>query len=272
MLARQHANLGVIGTIGAAQGLSAIGGAHLPMLSAQIDAQLIALTQPVALAIITIIGAAFAIVPDFDTPNSIVSRKFGFVGEALSGVFGSLMGGHRKGSHTLWFALACGLIGFLIQLIPFQIPIASAGITLSSGQLFTGIIFVLSVMLIIKLILPMGIGKQYYGILIIAAVILTSVFAFQNQIPTFGLAFAMFIGVTLHCLGDFLTPSGIPFLYPIRTKFALNLNGVTGHERELYVTQPIFIMGAAALIIFTIIMPGATDIGHSSTVAALINH
>lgn len=255
MLARQHANLGVIGMIGSAYGLTAIGNAHLSFLDEQINADLISLTSPTTLLIFVIIGSAFALVPDLDHPGSTVSRKFGILSQGASHLFGAVTGGHREASHSLLFSIICGLLGVGITLIPFRIGLTDT-VSIDSAQFFTGILFVMSVIFIIKLILPLGIGKRYYTVLVLAAIVIASAFAIGDLIPSFGLGLAMFLGVNMHILGDSATPSKVKYLWPSRRKFGINFNGKTGQERELYVIQPLFILGASALIIGTIIIPG----------------
>jgi len=242
MLAAQHANLAVAGFAFPTYGIATLAAnGSLDFLPADFVDSVASLRDPYTLFVLTIIATAFALLPDFDEPNSTVSRKFGFLGRGLSHVFRKVVGGHREGSHTLVFALVCGAIGIGLQLFGDGV-----------AQVAVGIIFVVSISLIIRLILPFGFGNVIYGVAVVGAIVLAFLNGINDALPLFGLGFAMFAGVNLHCLGDALTPSRVKWLAPMyRGAIGVNINGKTGGTIELFVMGPILALAsAAALFIF----------------------
>lgn len=246
MLAVQHANLAVAGFAFPTYGLATLAkNGSLDWLPADFVGSLSSMAEPYTLFVLTVIATAFALVPDFDEPNSTISRKFGFVGQGLSGVFRAIMGGHREGSHTLLFALVLGASGVLLQV--FNESVASVA---------TGVIFVIAISLITRLILPFGIGNAIYGLALLGAVALAVTNGLNGSLPVFGLGYAMFAGVVLHCIGDSLTPSKVKFLKPFYNRpIGINLNGVTGGTVELFVMGPILAFASLATIYIFFITP-----------------
>lgn len=228
MLAKQHANLGVsffiAGTAGAA--IAGIPIAHDMM-------------QPLTLAALAIIAGAFALMPDLDEPGSTVSRKFGPFSRGFSHIVKVVAFGHRGATHSLLFAIICGALGLLI----------------GTNDIAIGILIVVSAMFIIKLVVPMGLGKQYYGLLVIASGGLAWYVVTHSYIPKYSIAIAMFSGVVLHCLGDSLTPSGTRFLWPLKTKFRWNINGRTGDRRETTVVATILVILVVVTVFLFIVQP-----------------
>lgn len=264
MLARQHVNLGIAGTVLATVGLAAIG----DHIDGPVGETLQSLRNPVGLAILTVIGAAFAIVPDFDHPGSTVSRRFGYLSRAASYLFGKLTGGHRKASHSLLFAVVCGFIGLSVELLPFEID-TPWGVVLNSTQVFSALIFSLSVAFITRLVLRGVASRRWDAPILLASIAFGVTGGLLGAMPKFGLGYAMFLGVVLHIVGDGLTPSGVPWFWPHKKNYSLNLNGKTGQERELWVTQPLLLAGAGASVYAFIIAPW-TDTALTSEVAQAI--
>lgn len=265
MLAKQHANLGVVGYIGASFGLAAIG--HTGIAGPAVSASLESLIQPVNLAVLTTVAGAFALIPDLDHPGSTVSRKFGVLSQFVSRAFGALTGGHREASHSLLFSAICGVIGLLATLIPIRAAVN--GVRLDSAVLFTALMLVLAIMFIFKLVVPLGLGRRYYNLAVLASLGLAAwaVLSGTLLVPGWALALAMFLGVNLHVLGDCCTPSGCKWLWPsqhehhVRTPLGNALNGKTGQWRELNVTQPLLIIAASLLVVATILLPMGQEVG-----------
>ena len=252
MLAAQHANLAVVGFVFPTYGIATLAAnGNMDFLPADFVAAVASLREPYTLFVLTVIATAFALLPDFDEPNSTVSRKFGFLGQGLSHIFRKVVGGHREGSHTLIFALVCGAIGIGLQLFGTQV-----------SQISAGIIFVVSISLIVRLILPFGLGNVIYGIAVLGAIVLAVLNGVNGSLPMFGLGFAMFAGVNLHCLGDALTPSKVKWLAPMyKGKLGINLNGSTGGTIELFVMGPIFALASAATLFIFFVNPILVTMG-----------
>ena len=89
VLGRDHALLGAVAGVGLAEPVARLAHTHLP---------------PGQVAAAGAICAGFALLPDIDEPGSTVSRRLGPVSEAVAAVTNKLAGGHRKATHSLWFA------------------------------------------------------------------------------------------------------------------------------------------------------------------------
>lgn len=60
------------------------------------------------------VAGGFGVLPDFDDPGATLARTLGPVTKAISKVVRILAGGHRKGTHTIWFAAGMvALVTFL---------------------------------------------------------------------------------------------------------------------------------------------------------------
>jgi len=246
MLATQHVNLAVVGF---APPMYLVGTlakeGKLDFLPSFFVNTLEGFQEPITLLIFTVIAAAFALVPDFDEPNSTISRKMGFVGRFLSVIFRTVMGGHREYSHTLLFATVLGIAGFLLQLGDGKL-----------AQISAAVMFVIGISLIARLILPFGIGSIFFGIILSAGIGLSIYNVINGLFPTFGIGFAIFAGINLHCLGDSLTPSRVKWLQPLYKKpIGLNINGVTGGAIERFVIGPILGVASLASLFFCIANP-----------------
>lgn len=229
MMARQHANLGVAGFIGCAM----LANAYMQTRNTEM------LVEPVTLGTLAIVAGGFALMPDLDEPGSTVSRKFGFVSQAFSQVVKVVSFGHRGATHSLLFALLCGFLGVL-----------------ATGNIWAeSIIVVCSAMLITRLVIPFGIGKQLYipivGMSMVGAYWVTA----NSTLPKWGLPLAMASGVVLHILGDSMTPSGVNVLWPMSWKLKIPISGGTGGTFETYVVGPILIGMVLYLVSVAIVIP-----------------
>lgn len=251
MLAKQHANLGVAGYIGVVAALAGTGAAATAVGHHGFFASM---GTPAALASTAVVAGGFALLPDLDEPGSTVSRKFGPLSRGVSHVMKVVCFGHRGASHSLLFALLMAYLGTLAATNPLAV----------------GVIFVVSASLIIRLVLPLGLGKRHYTGVLALAIVAAYLVVRNHAIPPHGLAFAMGIGVVLHCVGDTLTPQGTRFLWPLPMTFRLPINGRTGAGRELYVTQPLLILAAVAAVVFLIVQPAMH--AHTINVGQFLKH
>ncbi|HJQ45668.1 MAG TPA: metal-dependent hydrolase [Amycolatopsis sp.] len=208
--------------------------------------------QAVAFAATT---AGFALLPDLDHPGASASRLLGPLTEMLSWLLrhaSALLyaltkgprdergkGTHRHMSHTLLFAAGLGALtmwGTRAGGWPVVAGVALFGLLLAAQALGDW------------LLLVAGGAVAWWA--------LTSSAAGELQHLTGWLGIAVAAGCVAHCLGDALTESGCPFLFPVpiagETWYELRPPGFlrfrTGGRVERLVIAPLFILAAVALL------------------------
>jgi membrane-bound metal-dependent hydrolase YbcI (DUF457 family) len=177
-------------------------------------APLLGLHQPAEIGLFAVTGAGFALLPDLDHPTSRASMLLGPVTERLSDGVRALSawmyrmtrrprddrgeGTHRHLSHTFVFA---GVLGELI---------AWAGSA-------WGPWFVLAILLFGLLLAQDALGDWIALAAFVAGAILVIQGDLFGALGSIGgwIGFAVTLGCVVHCLGDALTLSGCPFLWPI---------------------------------------------------------
>lgn len=172
-------------------------------------------TVPQALVFAGITAGA-ALLPDLDLPGSTLARSFGPVSDLLSRVVENLSQafynltrtskdepanhGHRTATHTLWFAIAVG--------------VGTAGLVSAFGQ--TAVVALLFLLLGFAL---RGLAPQWAkkkGWLVVTGLSAAAALAVWVAVPQaasgIALGMAVFVGVVVHDIGDWLTKQGVPFL------------------------------------------------------------
>lgn len=165
------------------------------------------------------LAAGAALLPDLDSPQATVSRSFGFLSQGLAHVVENTCqllvnltktdlddycgNGHRTATHTVWFALLCGIIAAAL--------ISGFGKPAAVGLLF------LLIGLAIRGLLPEWSKKNdWLAITGLSAALALGAWHF---VPTVAsgvvMGSALTVGVLTHLAGDFITKSGIPALAPI---------------------------------------------------------
>ena len=200
MLGRDHALLGAVGYLAVAPVATHLAGA--------------AMSAP-ELAVGAITCAGFALLPDLDEPHSTVSRKLGPLSEAVSHVTNKLSGGHRHATHSLLLVVGVGLACW-------------AG--LAASPWVAGGIVCASLLLALRLVLPLGVGRS--GLVLAAACVGATAWVVHAHDVRGWLPFAAAAGVLLHLVGDALTKEGVPLLWPIRRHVAVPILGHTASVRE----------------------------------------
>lgn len=231
------------------------------------------------LAGVVVCGGA-GLLPDIDTIHSRASRSFGFISQGVAMCASWLFGGHRKLSHTLWFALAV-MVAVAYQRILFA-PVGwffaflGGALPDAVGQRFTdwshafetgeGGVFLmtwyLSTMFFLCANIPIisGMAKsRRVGGFAILPVIFGGLIAWwalgtepSGGFEGFGywLPWAVMFGCVFHCLGDMCTTGLVPFfMTPIRGigknfRIGIPFLGNTSSARE---TMLCFAMGIAIL-------------------------
>lgn len=225
--------------------------------------------------------AGYALLPDLDHPSSTVTRTLGPVtGIASAGLRRCsaalyratkgrrdepVAGTHRHASHTLIFAALIGLLCWAST--------AAWGVWAVTAWLAFGLL--LAYDRLGKLVLlPFGVAAatwipQVDGPAGFGAAALAALTASAGW-----LGIAVAAGCVVHCLGDALTESGCPFLFPlsirgetwyeIRPPAWLRLH--TGRRGEKWVVFPLVLAGCIAAI--PGLLPHLLDLLHSAPSAS----
>lgn len=200
MLGRDHALLGAVTCLGLAPVVGHL--AHVPL-------------SPPEIGVGTVVTSAFALLPDIDEPHSTVSTKLGPLSEVVSKVTNKLSGGHRHATHSLLFA---ALIGVATRY----------GL---DWRWTAPIIVAFSALLVLRILLPLGIGRRGLIPFVLAAAVTWWTIIHTGSARDW-LPYAAFGGVVLHLIGDALTVEGVPFLWPLPFRTAVPLVGHTESMRE----------------------------------------
>jgi membrane-bound metal-dependent hydrolase YbcI (DUF457 family) len=219
------------------------------------------LDQAVLFAVTT---SGFALLPDLDHPHATASKLLGPISRVVSWLLRHASAGlyavtkgprderkrgtHRHLSHTVMFAAGLGFA-------------ASAG-TEAGGP------YAVAAVAVLGLLLAQDVLGDWMIIVSAAAVVWWLHLAGPDPLADLGelsglMGFAVAVGCFTHCLGDAITESGCPFLFPIpiagetwyeiRPPKPLRLR--TGKRVERLVIFPIFAVLAVILI------PGAWQFG-----------
>lgn len=151
----------------------------------------------------TALAAGAATLPDLDEPGSTVSRALGPVTQLLATGIRKVSGGHRELTHT---ALGAVVFGGIVALLSFASPYVCLfvlGVVIAVGAEALGVN------------LP---GARYTEIVVRALIAfpLGTLAALWLPLPVIVTVVAA--GCVVHCLGDWLTLSGVPFLAPFRKR------------------------------------------------------
>ena len=167
--------------------------------------------QPVTLTTFvsgTVVASGWALWPDADTQNSTLGHSMGLASEGATNMIGKLFGGHRHGTHSLFFcALTTGIAMFaLAQHTLTRMP---HHWVVTLGSLFGVVMAFTSLMLVLR-ILGRITGRQRLALALMFIVIGVAL-----KPGTWWMPYAVGIGCLSHLLADWLTPEGIePFWLP----------------------------------------------------------
>jgi membrane-bound metal-dependent hydrolase YbcI (DUF457 family) len=226
-------------------------------------APLIGLTSVAEVIPFAAATAGYALVPDLDHPGASASRLLGPVTELVSAAvrtFSSLLyrvtkgprdedgtGTHRHATHTLAAAI---LLGFLAASLGDRgkwavLAIAMTGLLLAADVLGDWIILV-------------ALGAAAWSVTGTALPGTSAADAVQAGLTEIGgwIGMAVALGMFVHCLGDSLTRSGCPWLWPLpirgETWYELRLPRLlrfrTGGWVERIVIAPLLLAAAVLLL------------------------
>lgn len=198
----------------------------------------------------TIATAGAALIPDLDHPQATIAHTFGFVSKAISKVTALLAGGHRQGTHSLifvaGFALFSYFVGLGLNLVDSTLPPLIMMFLLASFA-FRGLNIV-----------PPKTSSSFKGIIVLLeAAGLVALLHFLNQNSTLSwdwLWLAAGLGAFVHLLGDAITPEGVPFFYPLRSRFSIPIIAHTGNIMERVIISPLLTFALVYLVFATLIV------------------
>lgn len=168
------------------------------------------------LAAFTLATAGYSLLPDFDHPQATLSRTLGPVTKAVATGVHAVSGGHRKGTHTVWFAtITVGLATILSS---------SFGRDATLPLLFVGYFLALMILRIAPRH-GSGLGELVYAA---EAAGLTAATYHWVVGSWWWLPWAVGMGVISHIVGDILTTEGVPVLYPLAKRLVVKVP-VLGH-------------------------------------------
>lgn len=176
----------------------------------------------------TAVCAGWALAPDLDHPNSTVSNSLGPVSRIISKALARLSvwvhrltctrwdaierDGHRSLTHTVVWAVLCGLL--------------TVGAGTVGGPWVAAVLVFAASVLALRAALPLKVRKWWVRLRkngrrrpvradLIAAVALAAMAYTLTPGDGWWLGLAVGTGCVVHCLGDAMTESGCPFLWPL---------------------------------------------------------
>ncbi len=213
--------------------------------------------------LISILLAGAALLPDWDHPGAIAATTFGFASRGIAKLIDLLSltvylstkkrhefektSGHRTFTHTAVFAIICGLLFYSLSFISIWV-----NYTLT---------FIL-VCLALRGLAPRFSNRNGKPFLWILGAGLIAAMHFQliSPLPDLVLAVILTIGMIIHVLGDCITNTGAPLLWPIvidnkrwyRIKFPLNFE--TNSDFEKYTMWNIFRITIVLILLYRTIL------------------
>lgn len=180
-----------------------------------------------------VVAGGYGLLPDLDHPQATLARILGPVTKAIATLTSELAGGHRRGTHTIWFAAIATVAAWLAT--------TRFGVWGEAPLLFAGLFLAFMLMRLAPRH-DSGVGEIGYALEAAAATVLI-----VSCIPDrWWLPWAVGAGVIGHIVGDCLTTGVVPVLYPLAPTWRLRVPilGDTGSTREAIFG---WLCGAAAL-------------------------
>lgn len=207
------------------------------------------------------LGAGAGLLPDIDHPDSSVALSFGFLTNSFSWLVEKLSGGHRHGTHA-FIGVAVFTVGAWFagkyQLSGPHPPYPSPGTPAWHPALFLHLVpaGLFLALLYSSALRALKIGSHHGDLIALAGAAATIYYGTDLitltswHIPLLPLTIAL--GCAAHIVGDELTHSGCPLLYPVSMhEFHVLPRPVTittGKIAETYAVFPFLAIALAAAI------------------------
>lgn len=177
----------------------------------------------------SIIVTGASMLPDLDHPNATMAKALGPISWVANRIILAIFGGHRKGTHSIAFALMVGT-GAQVALT-YRHEIA--------GAVALSVLMSLSVASLVRLFRIKGWLDDLAGAAISPAIV------FLTDVDLRIVPAALMLGCLTHVFGDCLTDHGCPVLWPLSSKkwtVGLFSTGKTG-EKIVFVLIILGIIG-----------------------------
>lgn len=188
--------------------------------------------QTLLLGAVPVAGAA--LIPDIDHPNASIANSGGPITKGIAQAVGAITGGHREGTHQLWF---------------FALVVAAAFATVGVGNMYAalGWYFVLSAFgaqALAKSALHKEFNRKWkaktgifakaycWAFAAVATCLASLVYGLGEPGRWWWLPWAVAIGHASHLLGDSLTTAGLNLGWPVPRKVRFPVLGDAGSQRE----------------------------------------
>lgn len=183
-----------------------------------------------------IVATSASLLPDIDHQHATISRTYGPITVGVSRVIAKLAGGHRRGTHSL---LGIGAFGLLAQACVMNRH------TVWAAALLSAILIVTIAAGVRILRIPGWIDDLAPIPVVVFGVAFTNIDL--SSVPA-----ALVLGCVTHVIGDCLTNSGCPILWPLsdeRLKFGLFR---TGKWAEKWVVFPVLVLAACGMYMWKV--------------------
>lgn len=197
--------------------------------------------------------AAASVLPDIDHPGSTVSRLAGPVTGLLSRVVAVGAGGHRAGTHSLLGVAVAGILTWVAVRAGGVLAVGCVTVLLLVGAAALGsrlparALRAVGVAVVAAAVAAAGVAVGALDVPVAAVVVTDVSQALEGvrvglggvQLDPAPIAIAVALGWFAHCLGDAITHSGVPWLWPVdRDAVRLPLTIRTGGLVERVVIHP----------------------------------
>jgi len=149
------------------------------------------------LAVVAVVTAGAAVLPDIDHPDASVACSFGFVTEGFAWLIEHVSGGHRHGTHSL-----AGIAAFTGAAYA-----AEHNRHTLAGKIGLGVLLVL---VLASAVRALQIGGHLGDLLAIGG----TVAMLRSGFGVTAVPWAIAVGTATHLAGDMLTNEGIPIAWP----------------------------------------------------------
>ncbi|MDS1269553.1 metal-dependent hydrolase [Lipingzhangella sp. LS1_29] len=183
-----------------------------------------------------LVCAGSALLPDLDHRSATITQTYGIVTRTLSRVINWAFGGHRNGTHSLFFAALAGV---------------GAGALALVNELAVQIFVFLMIGIALRG-LGLGVPKNQTASEVINALVTAGIVLalYSAGVDYAWMGLAVAFGCLLHFLGDILTHMGCPLFWPINTyRVGNNIGFSTNGTVEQYLVTPLLTI---AVILYSI--------------------
>lgn len=168
------------------------------------------------------VAAGSGVIPDLDHPDAKPSKHFGMLSGIASWALNKGSGGHRFGTHSIFFAVLVGVLSYLAQLWPTGLGGWAAVIACA----FCGSVG-------LTLVGP-SLGLCVHPGVSFAAAAIPAWYVWNNMSEIGPLLWLLASGgVLTHILCDAVTKGGVPIFWPCKWRLKLNWFRVGGPGEQV---------------------------------------